>query len=369
MRDFITNKFPPAIIGEDASVRISLYMPTHRTAPDNRQDVIRFKNLVNQLEERKGFDKQVELLRTLERDQEFWIYNLDSIGVLIDDLNNIAIYRMTRDVKEYLEVGKRFYLKPLIRNYQSDETYHALGLARDQFRLYKGNRYGFSEVEIDDEDRLLKNVLGDTFTGGRLNVVSHGGSVGNFHGHGAKSEEVKVDTEKFFYYVDKYIRDNYSLKEQKPLILIAPTEDQSLFRKISSNEFLVDSGVNRSFSSIDPNNLKEVLWQALEPIYNEKTEKLINQYNIGINKNQAFNTIQETLEALVNNRVKILVLQADKFVTGTVDIEKAEYKVESDGEDILNQLAHIALDMGSEVVILPEEKMPKNVSIFSILRF
>lgn len=327
MRDFITNKFPPAILGEDASVRISLYMPTHRTAPDNRQDVIRFKNLVNQLEERGSFEKQVELLRALERDQEFWIYNLDSIAVLIDDLNNMVIYRMTRSVKEYLEVGKRFYLKPLIRNYQSDEIYHALGLARDQFKLYKGNRYGFSEVEIDDDDRLLTNVLGDRFTGGRLNVVSHGGSVGNFHGHGAKSEEVKVDTEKFFYYVDKYIRENYSLKEKKPLILIAPAEDQSLFRKISSNEYLVNSGVNRSYSSIDPNNLKEVLWQALEPIYNEKTEKLIKQYNIGINNNQAFNTIQETLEALVANRVSTLVLQADKFVTGTEILKKANTKL------------------------------------------
>ena len=150
MKDYITTVFPPHILNRDSKVRISIYMPTHRTAPDNKQDAIVFKNLVSSLENNGDYGPQVERLRKLERDQDFWLYNLDSIAILMDE-EELIIYRLPRSVEAYLEVGERFYLKPLIRNYQSDHRYYALGLSRDSFRLYSGNRYGFREVEIDDE--------------------------------------------------------------------------------------------------------------------------------------------------------------------------------------------------------------------------
>lgn len=369
MKDFITTTFPPAILDEESKVKISIYMPTHRTAPDNRQDQIRFKNLVSKLEERGDYKDQVKKLRELEANQDFWQYNLDSIAVLIDDLDNLVIYRLPRDVKEYFEVGERFYLKPLIRNYQSDHRYHALGLARDQFRLYSGNRYGFREIEIDDQDRLLTNVIGDQIEGGKINVVSQGGSVGNFHGDGGKQRGIDIDTEKFFNYVDKFVRDNYSHKEKIPLILITPTEHQSTFRNVSDNEYLLPEGVERSYESIDENDLKDVLWKVLEPIYNERTNKLVEQYNVGINKGEATKTIQGALEAILNDRVHTLVLESDKTIPGKIDVKNATFELSDDGEDILNHLAYLAIARGSEVIILPEDKMPDHLSVFSILRF
>ena len=368
MRDYIETSFPPKILENDSEKRISIYMPTHRTAPDNRQDAIRFKNIVSEIEETGNFKEQVKKLRELEKNQEFWLYNLDSIAVLIDE-EDMAIYRLARDVEKYYEIGKRFYIKPLIRNYQSDETYHALGLARDEFKLFKGNRYGFREIKVDDEERLLENVLGDQLEGGRLNVVSHGGNVGNFHGHGAKRDEIKIDTKRFFHHVDDYIYDNFSKKERIPLILITPTEHQSLFREISDNNYLVDKGINKYYGSIKEKDLKNALWDVLQPIYNEKTADLLKKYHVGVNDDEATNNIQDTLDAILNDRVKTLVLAANKRIFGDIDTEKSSYTMNESGEDIFNHLAHLALARGSEVIILPPDKMPVGISLFSILRF
>lgn len=370
MKDYMTTTttFPPKILEKDCETCISIYMPTHRTAPDNRQDSIMFKNIVSELDDMGDYSKQVKKLKELEEDTEFWVYNLDGLVILMNE-DDMEIYRLPRTVEKYLSVGERYYIKPLLRNYQSDHRYHALGLARDSFKLFSGNRYGFREIEIDEEDRLLENVLGDVLEGGELNVVSHGGSVGNFHGHSARSEEIKVDTKRFFQYTDKFILDNYSRKEKIPLILISLPEHQSQFRELSNNEYLLDKGIDKSYESIDQYELTEVLWKALEPVYNEKTQSLINQYQVGINEDTATNTIQTTLERLMEDRIRTLVIEADKSILGEIHEENVSYDLDDNGHDILNHLAQIALKKNVEVIILPKEKMPDNLSVFSLLHY
>ena len=368
MKDFITTIFPPPILDQECKECISIYMPTHRTAPDNRQDLIVFKNLVNDLEEHGDFKKQVAKLKELEKNLDFWMYNLDGLAILMseDDMN---IYRLPSDVPIHLAVGKRFYLKPLIRNYQSSYRYYALGLARDSFRLYSGNRFGFREVEIPEEKRLLKDVIGDQYEEGRINVVSQGGSVGNFHGDGGKSAEIKIDTEKFFYYVDDFVNTNYSQKDKLPLILVSLKEHQGLFRALSKNNYLLEEGVMRSYDSINDADLTKYLQEVIEPIYEKNIADYVKEYNVGINKNTATNTIQTTLEAIVADRVRVLVLQADKQVKGKVDLDNVSFELTDDGEDILNYMAQLAIARGAEVIILPKDKMPDHLSVFALLRY
>ena len=50
----IVNDFPNEILKEKEAPFISLYQPTHRHRPENRQDLIRFKNLVQEIEDRKS---------------------------------------------------------------------------------------------------------------------------------------------------------------------------------------------------------------------------------------------------------------------------------------------------------------------------
>ena len=368
MRDYITTTFPPTILNSDSDYCISIYMPTHRTSPDSKQDAIRFKNIVDKLADMKKYDKQVKILREIQKDTNFWIYNLEGLVILMDQ-KDVNIYRLPRNVDEKLEVGNFFYLKPLIRNFQSDQNYYALGLSKDSFRLFTGNRYGFKEIEIDDQERLLENVLGDQHVGRSLNVVSHGGIVGNYHGHGARSEEVKVDTKRFFTHVDRYVNDNFVAKYSMPLILVALPENQSVFRSVSQSDFLLDEGINRSIEGITAQDLNEFSWKVLEPIYIKKTEDLVQRYHEGLNNNTASHALQEILQALVQGKVHILVIQDGKSIPGVIDLDKVEYTITDDGEDMLNQMAQMALKKNMEVVMVPKERMPQGHGIFAIYRY
>lgn len=368
MNKHITNVFPPTIVEKESEFCISIYMPTHKTSPENKQDPLRFRNIVDQIESQTKYSKQIKALRELQNDLNFWIYNQNGLAILMNQ-EDISIYRLARTVEESVHIGERFYLKPLIRNYQSDHRYIALGLAKDKFTLYSGNRYGFRELELDENVTQLSKVLGDQHTGQSLNVVSHGGSVGNFHGHGARSEEEKIDTQKFFTHVDRYVDQHYTSKYKLPLILISLPEHQGLFRSLSQNKRLLENGINKSYESISEKELNKELWQVMEPIYLEKTKELISRYQENLNKGKASHVIQDILKALVQNRVQTLVIEEGKTIPGKINLDTISFVIEEQGEDILNHLSQLALENQAEVVILPKERMPKHQSIFAIYRY
>jgi hypothetical protein len=78
----------------------------------------------------------------------------------------------------------------------------------------------------------INDALGYDLTDKHTTVASYGGvgsqTGGMHHGHGGKSPEEDIDTEKFFLR-RKTINDNYSGPSGLPLILAALPEHQNLF--------------------------------------------------------------------------------------------------------------------------------------------
>ena len=78
------------ILGTDHGTPcLSLYQPTHRSFPDNRQDPIRFRNLVKTLDERlreadPAADANALLapFHALAEDRDFWNHAQDALAVL-----------------------------------------------------------------------------------------------------------------------------------------------------------------------------------------------------------------------------------------------------------------------------------------------
>lgn len=130
-------------------------------------------------------------------------------------------------------VADSFHIKPLLKAYQYAGNYHLLGLSRDNFYLYEGNQFGLTEVEIHKDTPRTKNeVLGFESTDPHLSYGSYGGAEGPamYHGHGDSQNEIDIDTEKYFRYVDKFVLDNCSNVSKQPLILVALKNTKGLLK-------------------------------------------------------------------------------------------------------------------------------------------
>jgi len=117
---------------------LSLYLPTHRRHPENRQDPIRYRNLLKALEEsllgqysESEANTLLNPFRTLARDTAFWNHTWDGLAVL-GAAGLFQVIKLQRPVSELAVVANSFHIKPLLRILQSADRYQVLSLNRRQ---------------------------------------------------------------------------------------------------------------------------------------------------------------------------------------------------------------------------------------------
>ena len=364
---------------------ISLYMPTHRHHPDNQQDQILYRNLVTQLEEslRKQFSRRVvvqllEPFTALDNDRVFWNQNLDGLALLASK-DFFRDYKLQRPTPTIAVVADSFHLKPLMRTLQSIDRYEVLGLNQQEVKFFEGNRDALDEIELHpDVPRTLKEALGSELTDSYLNFRSPGGVRGSqiavYHGHGGKKEEMAIDAERFFRAVDKGILEHHSRPSGLPLILAALSEHHHLFRKVSNNPFLVEESLDvhpDSLASID--ELRERAWKLMEPRYLARKDALVEQYAAAKSRDLAGEDLEEVARAVAQGKVSTLLVDDNHHVPGRINKSSGEIEFEDldhpEIDDVIDDLAELALKMGGQVVVLPSEQMPTKTGIAAIYRY
>lgn len=378
----IVSDFPNEILEEKEGPFISLYQPTHRHRPHNEQDPIRFKNLVKQIERslrehysRRQIEPILEPFYVLAGDKAFWNHSLDGLAILATKDRGV-IYKLQRPVKELAVVADSFHIKPLIRIFQSADRYQLLGLSRGEFALYEGNRYGFAPIELDSEvPRTMKDVLGDEYDEKYLTAGVFAGpkGVGAYHGHGGRKETIDKYTERFFRYVDRFVLDNYSKPSGLPLILVALDEHHPVFRRISRNPFLIEEGVRVAFDSISVEEMRDRVWQIIEPVYLQKTKELVDEFKEAQSRFMATDDLAQIARAAWENRVATLLVESDRIIPGKVDMSNGRL-IEGDlqhpeFDDILDDLAEMVFRAQGKVVALPKERMPTDTGAAATFRF
>nr|WP_300003046.1 hypothetical protein [Tissierella sp.] len=378
----IVKDFPNDLIFEKEGPFMSLYQPTHKTSPENEQDPIRFRNLVQNLENslKKEYPEEVEELlkpfRQIENDKEFWINASEGLAILANK-DKCIVYKLNRTVDEFSVVASSFHIKPLIRNFQSDDKYHVLGITRDDFNIYEGNRYGIEMIEIDeDTPKTLTEVLGDQYTDPHLHTGRYsGGSTGApvFHGQGGKKDEVEIDTERYFRYIDKFIMDNFSTQMKLPLMLVALDEHQGEFRNISKNNYLLEEKVSKDPEALPREEIRKLTWEQMEPIYIKKTTDMVERYGLQKSKFLGSDDLAEIARAALEGRIDTLMIESGRVEAGRVNRKTGEIEREAienpEIDDILDDIGEMALKSNSEVVILPKERMPSETGIAAIFRY
>lgn len=378
----IVNEFPHELLLSDKKPCISLYQPTHRRGPDNQKDPILFKNLTKEIEQalsKKYKKDQVQsLMEPFEKiamDLNFWKHAGEGLAIFATE-GECIVYHLRRPVKELTIVAETFHIKPLIRVFQSADRYHLLGLNREEFALFEGNRYGFERVEIDPGiPQTKQEALGtvETVPSLKAGAFSGPGNAPVFYGASSKQEIIDVDTERFFRYVDETVFKYYSNPMKLPLFLVALDEYHTPFRNISKNPYLQKEGIKISYNAVSEDDLRDLAWEIIEPIYLEKTKKLVDRFEAARAREKATDQIAEISRAAIANRVECILIEADRIYPGKIDRETGALVLsnsdESGVDDVLDDLAEIVYKNRGEVVVLPKERMPSDSGAAAIYRY
>lgn len=380
----ITKDLVKQLLATDLTPCLSLYMPAHRSHPENQQDPIRFRNLVKQLEEslllKYSSGEARKLLGPLEAladDKDFWNHTSEGLGVFCAT-GFFKTVGLPIAVAELAVVADSFHTKPLRQYLQSTDRYHVLGLSLHQIHLYEGNQHSLVEVNLHaDIIQTREEFTGDDDVKEKHSTVaSYGGSGGesSHHGHGGYKEEVDKDTERFFRAVAGEIAESYSKLTGWPLILAALPEHHSLFRQVNKNPMLLPEGITINPDTITNEKLVSKAWEIMEPEYLKKLDNLAGKFMQERVNGKGSDDYKEIAVAAVEGRVETLIIESDRIipvritnlVTGNTqkkDIENPKV------DDLLDDMGELVTKMGGQVMVFPANKMPSKTGMAAMFRY
>lgn len=385
----MTTKLTPELIKELLAVTaepcISLYMPTHRSHPENVQDPIRFKNLLKNvresLSENYSNDEVAELVQSFEalgENKDFWNYTTDGLAVLQSPEHFIVINLLV-PVGEFTIVANTFHTRPLRRYLQTADRYQVLALSQHEFHLYEGNRHTLEEVVLpEDLPNTIEQALGHELTEKHSTVASYGGAGGGsstmHHGHGGKKDEVDIDAERFFRTVAAVVQKNYSTPGGLPIVLAALPEHHDRFHQVNENQLVLAEGIKINAQSVSTEKLAQLAWEVMEPVYLQKLEDEAGRFNQAKANGLGSEDIDEMMEAAEAGRVSTLFIEEGRIIakrirnkiTGTFEqMDLTQPKL----DDLLDDVGEVVSKMGGTVLIIPKEYMPVETGLAAIYRY
>lgn len=377
-----------ALMAERKAPCVSIFQPTHRCHPENKQDPIRYRNLLRDVEHslrEKYSNGDVEpMLRpfqALAHNDRFWNYRTDGLAVLGAG-DHFHVIDLLRPLKELAVVADSFHIKPLMRIVQSADRYQILALTRHSAKLYEGNRDALDEVELIETPATITDALGEELTEPHHTVASYGdgsgaphaahGEPSMHHGHGSRKDEIDIDMVRFFRAVDRGILKHHSRPSGLPLMLAALTEYHAPFREVSHNPFLLADGIQVNPDALGLDDIRREAWAVLEPHYLKRLAGLIDNYQTAKAKRMGSDALQEITQAAVAGRVGTLLVEADRITPGRITpegtIEPGDLS-NPELDDVLDDLSEMVLRMKGEVVVVPAARMPVTTGAAAVYRF
>ncbi|MCU0760814.1 MAG: hypothetical protein MUF07_16660 [Steroidobacteraceae bacterium] len=364
---------------------LSLYQPTHRHHPDNQQDPIRFRNLLRSLSDslarRHAAAEIAALMAPLEAladDTGFWNHTLDGLAAFAAP-DRLRVFLAQRPLPELAIAADSFHIKPLRRLLQSRDRFQLLAVDRQSIRLFEGHRDALDEIEpAVGVPRTLAEALGEEVDVPPQTIRSQGATAVGApmvpgHGHGGRSDDLDVDTERFFRIVDRAVFERHSRPSGLPLLLAALPEHQGAFRRLSRNSLLVAEGITLNPSALSHDELRERAWQVFEPTYRQRLETLAGEYHQARARGLASDSPAAVVEAASTGRVAKLMIEADRQLQGRIDaatgrIEPGEIE-DPAVDDLLDDLGELALQTGGEVWVVPAASMPTGTGVAATYRY
>ncbi|WP_139652909.1 baeRF3 domain-containing protein [Raoultibacter phocaeensis] len=378
----VSNEFDPALFANHEGPLVSLYMTTHRHAPENRQDPIRYKNLVTETKslfelnyDRKDYEGILEPLDLLEtyRDADIWRKAKDGLAVLASN-DGMTVYKLDYPVDEFVSVTDTFHIKPLIRNFQFGSHYYLVAIDENGFQVFEGDFHSIEKLEMPDgiETEFRKEF--DDYTNALTGMNGHQGSHSpTYHRYGDKSEVGEKDTEEHFRYAAKAIEDAFAKHRLCPIILVGLPENQAIFRAVASIPTLLEENIDKPIASMDE---KEVLERAVAIITGVQEARIgerVERFGTESSQGRASSDPREIAHALVERKVEVLFIEQDLLIPGSFDAETGALSYGADmldaSDDITDDLAQATYLQGGEVYVLPKERMPADTGTAALYRY
>ena len=363
---------------------VSLFMPTHRTGRETKQDLIRFKNLLREVEERllaKGLRspdvrEMLKPAQHLLQEPFFWRHQSDGLALFFS-LDTFRSYRLPLPFEELVVVSNRFHAKPLLPFFTNEGRFYILALSQNQVRLLEGTRHTVDEVDMESMLPSLAEALPYERFDKQLQIhtgtssASTGDSAAMFHGQDP-SDEDKGRILRWFHKIDDEL-PNVLIGGQSPIVLAGVEYLFPLYKEANSYPHLVEEGIPGNPEELRPEELHAQAWPLVQPTFMKAQEKAVARYNQLAGTGQTTTNVQEVVLAAHHGRVDVLFVAIGVQVWGRFDPNTNTVHMGQDlepgDEDLLDLVVIQSMLHGGTVYAVEPEQVPDRAPLAAVFRY
>jgi len=315
--DFLSMGALTSLINASSNPCVSIYLPTHRRAPEGRQDPLRFKNLLRAAERRlidsglraKEAALLLEPASSRLPDAEFWRHQSDGLAVFLSSEVQ-RLHRLPLSFPEMAVVANRFHIRPLLPLFVSDGHFYVLALSQSQVRLLEGSRHSVAEIELANAPNSLAQTLSNRKLEKQLQYhvgtpERRSGRDPLFHGHGPDAGWRKDLILRYFREIDESLRDVLEVSGA-PLVLAGVAYYFPIYRAANSYPYLLGEGIPGNPENQRPEELHEQAWKLVEHHFAEEQMNAASRYRALTGTGRTTDDLSETIEAARSGRVDVL---------------------------------------------------------------
>ena len=142
------------------------------------------------------------------------------------------------------------------------------------------------------------------------------------------------------------------LKEDIPLILYATPDNQSVFRDLSNNQYLLEEGIEKDGSGAHITELKEAAFELDQKLVKQETEDLFELFEETAPNYLIENDPAQLARAVVDGRIESLIVNESKDVQGRIN-DDGTY--EENDDDYYRHLVTRALQSKADVYVVMDD--------------
>jgi len=375
---------------------VSIYMQTYVSAREARQNPIRLKTLLNQVEDQlqeAGFDEEetetyLSDARSLVTDEIFWQEQDEGLALFLD-ANEIKIFNLPKQFDELAVVGDSFHITPLIPLYQGNGPYYVLSLDQERPKLYQGSKFKLMRVDELDLPESLQEMF-DQYYEFHRHIQFHGKTrepnpdlaaqtdttgarQGMFFGQGGEDVDKKAELRNFFHRFDEKLVD-FLDGEEIPMVLAGVGYLHPIYQEANTYPNLLEEGIDKDVDRMPVEELHQLTWDIVQEKYADDVDQALGIYKSLRQKDgDTTEEVEKIVSAAYFKRLHTLFIAQETHIWGTFNPDENDINIEEaptpDNQDLLNLSAAHTLLNGGNVIVLPQEKVPDEGSAAAILRY
>lgn len=383
--DVLTKEDLMALMEKRDDLCVSMYLPTKGVGVESQQGRIRLKNLVREAEihlkdsgirsaEAKQFLKP---LQEIIGDNPYWQTIGDGMAIFLTS-DMFYHYSLPVCFEEFLFVGKRFHLKPLLLILNGDGLYYVLALSQNELRLLKCTRTSVKEIELKDTPHSLAEAM--KYDHPEKQVQLHSNTLEGtnrkaaaiFHGHGAGTDDTKDEILNYFRLIDRGLHQ--VLRDEKsPLVLVGVEFLFSIYREANTYAYLTDEGIAGNPEILSADDLRALAWPCVAHYFHKTEQEALTYYGPFKGTGRTTHDIRQAAPAAYNGQVELLFMADDGQQWGSYDPEANAVQVhhtpEPGDEDLFDFSAIQTLINGGTVYVTEPDKIPDGEKLAALFRY